>query len=162
MANQFGVTMEIVDSFFDSPKVQNAVERANKRNLARVGAFIRRRARSSIRKRKKISRRGQPPSSHTSYRTVSIKNILFGFDAVNESVIVGPVKLHGRDGEVPSLLEFGGSTTIETTERRDNFGGRSAVTKRLKIHKRPFMGPALDAEVAAGNIPNVWSGSVKA
>ena len=162
MAAQFGITMKIVDSFFDDSKIERAVERANKRNLSKVGAFIRRRGRSSIRKRKKVSRPGKPPSSHTSDRTVSIKNILFGFDAVNESVIIGPVRLHGQKGIVPSLLEFGGSTTIVSRGPRDTFGGRAIISKRAKYKARPFMGPALDSEVAAGTIPQVWSGSVRA
>lgn len=162
MAAQFTVTMKIVDSFFDDSKIERAVERANKRNLSKVGAFIRRRARSSIRKRKKVSRPGEPPSSHATNRTLSIKNILFGFDAVNESVIVGPVTLRRGSGKAPSLLEFGGSTTTIRRGRRDTFGGRAITSKRVKYRPRPFMGPALDAEVAAGTIPQVWSGSVKA
>ena len=51
--------------FFDRARVINAVDRTTRRNLSRFGAFVRQRARSSIRTRKRISEPGQPPTNRT-------------------------------------------------------------------------------------------------
>ncbi|NLY02726.1 MAG: hypothetical protein GXY83_42275 [Rhodopirellula sp.] len=50
--------------FFDSARVVKATSRAERKVLSRFGAYVRRGARSSIRKRKTVSEPGQPPSSH--------------------------------------------------------------------------------------------------
>lgn len=52
-------------NFFDRKAVLAAVDKATLRVLSKFGAFVRRRAKSSIRKRKKASPPGQPPSSHS-------------------------------------------------------------------------------------------------
>ena len=107
--------MRIKSMFFDRPKVQRAVDRSKRRSLSRAGAFIRQRARTSIRKRKRQSRPGQPPSSHTGLLR---RFILFGYDRRSDSVVVGPVGF--RRSRAPTVLEFGGRTTVESRRR----GGR--------------------------------------
>ncbi|HOM77081.1 MAG TPA: hypothetical protein PLE88_11240, partial [Anaerohalosphaeraceae bacterium] len=57
--------MKITHLFFDSPKVIRAVDKSTRKVLSRFGAFVRRTAKQSIRKRKKSSTPGTPPSSHT-------------------------------------------------------------------------------------------------
>ena len=47
--------------FFDRARVINTVDRTTRRNLSRFGSFVRQRARSSIRARKRISEPGLPP-----------------------------------------------------------------------------------------------------
>jgi hypothetical protein len=51
-------------SFFDRAKVKNAVDAGTRRVLSRFGAFVRTRARTSIRKRKGTSPPGGPPHAH--------------------------------------------------------------------------------------------------
>jgi hypothetical protein len=53
------------DFFFDRQSVIDRMTKANRRALSKVGAFIRRRARSSLRRRKRRSQPGSPPSVHS-------------------------------------------------------------------------------------------------
>lgn len=135
--------------FFDRAKVQRAVGRGKIKALSRAGAFIRQRAKSSIRRRRGASRPGNPPHSHTGY----LRNfIFFGYEPATESVVIGPVKLNQKNTEAPRTLEHGGTTVI--TEFRN---GR-IVRRKVTIAPRRYMGPALDAE--QDNIPRQWAGVV--
>ncbi|MGC9455262.1 MAG: hypothetical protein ACP5HU_10415 [Phycisphaerae bacterium] len=133
--------------FFDAKKVRRATDRATRRVLSRFGAFVRRTARSSIRKRKRISRPGRPPSSHTGLLK---RFIFFGYDTRARSVVIGPARLTqtGR-GEAPSLLEYGGWTTLKRRGRR----------KRARYKARPFMGPAFEKEKP--QLPAMWRSSIR-
>lgn len=132
---------------FDSPAVIAKVKPAKRKVLSRFGAFVRRTAKSSIRKRKKTSTPGSPPSSHTGLLK---KFILFGYDPGKDSVVIGAKRLGGRGkGDVPSLLEYGGTTMLV---RR---GKRELATYQA----RPYMGPAYDKEEP--KLPAMWRDSVK-
>jgi len=148
------VIMKVKAIFFDRPKVRRGADRAKRRALSKAGAFIRQRARTSIRKRKGASPPGQPPRSHEgSLRRL----ILFGFGRASDSVVVGPARLN-RPGEAPNVLEFGGRTTI--TRRRTKKNGRRVLeSRRVRIAARPYMGPALKKELP--NIPKAWANSVR-
>ena len=92
--------------FFDRPEIQRRVDTA--------GAFIMSRARKSIRrpkgKRRKASPRGSPPRRHVSTGAFGVHKILFGWDKVTRSVVVGSVAGGTRYGghTVPELHERGG------------------------------------------------------
>lgn len=133
--------------FFDSKKVRRATDRATRRVLSKFGAFVRRTARSSIRKRKRISRPGEPPSSHMGLLK---KFIFFGYEPAKRSVVIGPARLtqSGR-GEAPSLLEYGGGTTLKRRGRR----------RRARYKARPFMGPAFGKEKP--KLPAMWRSSIR-
>ena len=150
------INMKIKALFFDRPKVRRAVDRAKRRALSRAGAFIRQRARTSIRKRKGVSLPGQPPRSHEgSLRRL----ILFGFDRASDSVVVGPARLN-RPGEAPSTLEFGGRATVTRRRTRPRKDGKRVIeSRRVRIAARPYMGPALQKELP--NIPKAWANSVR-
>jgi hypothetical protein len=135
-------------NFFDRAAVESAVDRATLRNLARFGAFVRTRSRSSIRKRKAISAPGQPPSSHVG--TLK-KFIFFSFEPTSRSVVIGPTRTSGR-GEAPSVLEHGGTSVFVAPRKR------RPVTARYR--PRPFMGPAFDEEQK--KLPDLWRNSVRA
>ena len=133
--------------FFDSAKVINKTDKATRSVLARFGAYVRRTARRSIRKRKKPSAPGKPPSSHTGLLK---KFIFFGYEPVKKSVVIGPARLTRKNqGEAPSLLEYGGSTTLKRGKKK----------QRVNIKARPFMGPAFEKEKP--NIPKMWQNSIK-
>lgn len=133
------VRFTIKEWFFDRARVQRAVDRAVKSALSRVGAFIRRRAKSSIRKRRRISMPGHPPSSHVGLLK---KYILFGYEPRRKTVVVGAVDFSGRG--VPRTLERGGPV---------RFAGGLRANKRAIMKPRPYIGPAAQAEVRAGTIP---------
>ncbi len=142
------IDMRIRRLFFDRPKVKRAVDAGVRKALSKAGAFIRQRARTSIRKRKGSSKPGQPPHSHVGLLR---RFILFGFDPGRQSLVIGPVKLN-TGTNAPRTLEHGGTTTI--LRRR-----KSRLTRaKVKIAPRPFMGPALDKE--RHNIPEAFRGSV--
>lgn len=141
-------SMKVKGLFFDAPKVLRAVDKAKRKVLSRAGAFIRRTARQSIRKRKATSLPGKPPSSHEG----SLKRgIFFSYDPQNDSVIIGPVGFAGS--EAPAVLEGGGTVTV--TQRRRG----QRVKRRVRIKPRPYMGPALAKE--RPNLPKRWANSVR-
>ena len=141
------IRFEVKQLFFDTKAVRDKVDATTRRVLSRFGAFVRRTARSSIRKRKRISDPGSPPSSHTGLLK---KFIFFGYDTQKRSVVIGPERLSqaGR-GEAPHLLEYGGTGTAERKGKR----------KRMRIRPRPFMGPAFEKEEP--QLPAMWRDSVR-
>lgn len=144
------LTMKVKMLFFDSPRVMRAMDRAARRALSKVGAFVRTRARSSMRRRKGVSKPGQPPSSHAG----DLKRLLFfSYDPNTESVVIGPTRF--KKGEAPSLLEFGGRAVRVRKQSSGKRGRRQIVTYR----KHPFMGPALEAELP--NVPKQWRNSLR-
>ena len=157
-----GFSMKQVSAqlFFDTKKVIDSVDKATRQVLSKAGAFVRRRARSSIRKRKKPSAPGSPPSSHVGRLK---RGILFSYDPDAQSVIIGPRIDNASRGSggsklVPQLLEEGGTGTIRTRVRK-NDGSREIKRVSVTIKKRPFMGPALEAEKK--NFPKLWANSVR-
>lgn len=162
-------TMRVTELFFDRPLVKRAVDAATRRELSRAGAFVRRRAQTSMRRRRGSSPAGSPPFAHEG----SLRKLLFfSYDPKAKSVVIGPVRF--RDGRAPSLLEFGGSVHIKPRTiympkgevRRlpaGSFAGRKLVPVRvsgvLTYKPRPYMGPALEAE--ADNLPSYWRSSVR-
>jgi len=140
------IGFEITRLFFDKKAVTSRVDRTTRRVLSRFGAFVRRTARSSIRKRKRTSEPGKPPSSHTGLLK---RFIFFGYDPRKDSVVIGPVRLSQKGrGEAPSLLEHGGNTQVEHRGQR----------KRARVRARPFMGPAFEQEQP--KLPAMWRDSI--
>lgn len=128
------INLSVKSVFFDRAKIEKEVERGRRKALSRAGAFVRRTARSSIRRRKNASRPGQPPTSQTG----DLRKILFAYDPVSRGVVVGPVKF--KSGNAPEVLESGGVAVIRASRSR----GRKRPARRVKIEARPFMAPALD------------------
>ena len=141
------IRFEITKLFFDKKAVRDKVDAGTRRVLSKFGAFVRRTARSSIRKRKKTSQPGSPPSSHIGLlKTFTF----FGYGPAKRSVVIGPVRLSQKGrGEAPSLLEYGGTTKVEHRGNR----------KRAKVRPRPFMGPAFEKEQP--KLPAMWRDSVR-
>lgn len=151
--------------FFDRGVIDRKVDRAIYRQLSKAGAFIRQRARTSIRKRKKASKPGQPP---TNRKGLLRKNIVFVYDAERRSVVIGPTLLNiiffNGDGQpergtVPAVLEYGGQIQmlmryipyLGKWVRADLRSRRRLVGQQLKMRKvtiaaRPYMGPAFEKE----------------
>ena len=141
------IRFEITKLFFDKKAVRDKVDAGTRRVLSKFGAFVRRTARSSIRKRKKPSSPGSPPSSHIGLLK---KFIFFGYEPAKRSVVIGPVRLSQKGrGEAPHLLEYGGATKVE----------RRGKSKRAKVRPRPFMGPAFEKEQP--QLPAMWRDSVR-
>lgn len=168
--------------FFDRQIVIDAVGKATAGVLSKAGAFIQRAARSSLRRRKRTSEPGEPPSVHTNDRVATLKNIWFSFDPANTSVVVGPLKLNqvtekrtgvqmvGRT-TVPELHEFGGVAVVREVQYagssrwfRQDLRRRLSADKKYRrrnvvYRKRPFMGPAMIKEVP--KFEGLWANSVR-
>lgn len=131
--------------FFDRQKIVKAIGRAKVAVGARAGGLVRTIARRSMRRRKKSSPAGSPPSVHAG----QLRDLLFfGYDTATGSTVVGPVPF--KAGTVPKLLEFGG-----TAPRTD----RSGKTVTATYAGNPFMKPALTK--AEPSLPPMWQNSVK-
>ena len=168
VAQHFGLNLKMAKgNFFDRQHVIDRVEAAERRLLSKAGSYVRTRARTSIKRRKAISTPGNPPHAHIK-GTDGIKKILFFYEKLRHTVIVGPVKFTSQgDLTVPGLLEYGGRKREEFVYRRnrDRRSGRftGTVKTRVKVNKnylaRPFMRPALALE--APKFPSLWKDAVR-
>lgn len=183
------VVAQVKSLFFDRAAVVRAVGKGAAQAMKKAGAFIRRRAQTSMPYRKKgSSAPGRPPFAHTSHGAKLRKLLFYSYDPNQKTVVIGPVSLPNGStvGQtVANLMEFGG----RVVRRRKAFklgAGRKAtpaqaaayraglksgsiaqpikpaiVTYNATYPPRPFMGPAFSAEVEAGRVLSSWSGAVK-
>ena len=152
------LNMDGLKARFNADRVLSAVDRAKKRNLSKQAAFTRRSAKSSIRRRRRTSVSGSPPSSHSGLLR---KLIYFVYMPSTQSVVIGPMltnqvqKLRKyrivQNKTVPETLETGGRVTRTWVK-----SGRS---KRVYIQPRPFMRPALIKGTA--DLEKYWKDTVK-
>lgn len=175
MAGTFRVTFEMQKFFYDRQVVKKAIDRQQRRAISRSLAFVRRRARSLLRRRKRVSSAGSPPSVHSD---PGLKTILFAYDMRTKGGIVGPVKLNQvnmtSSGSMPvsGIMELGGSVQIHEAQsntdgkfyrlsrRTRTKPGQKKRVRTVKYPARPFMGPALEMESEAGNILSPWANVV--
>jgi len=106
--------------FFDRKAVEDIVGKRAAQALSKAGAFVQRRARSSLRRRKKTSAPGQTPSVHSKDKVATLKNIQFQFSPRTQSVLVGPLRLNMVTQDaystalipVPGIHEHGGTVLL--------------------------------------------------
>ncbi len=128
--------------FFDREVVRQALNKKEKDILSKAGSFTMTTARNSFKKakdHKAVAKPGDPPLGHTGQFK---KSILFGYDRVNHSVLIGPTLNKQTTPTMPQLGEFGG------TAFRNG--------KRYKYAAHPVMGPALDKNIP--NFPDLFTG----
>ena len=161
MAASFDITMKVQKALLDVSKIQHGVDKEKRRATIKGLAFVRKRARSSLRRRKKASEPGSPPSVHAKGR--GLKTILFEYDNRTGGGRVGPVKLDGTNRLVinektaASTQEFGGKVRLRQRQRK---GRKRQPPRTVRYKPRPFMGPALEKEVEEGNIASPWANVV--
>ena len=102
------------DSFFDRSKVMRAVERGRRKALSRYGAYVRKIAQNSMKRRKGVSPPGMPPYAHVGLLK---QHIYFMYDAAKQSVVIGPIIIKAGS-IVPSLLEYSGTIGKKVYEAR--------------------------------------------
>lgn len=146
------------------------VKAAKKDWLYRAGAYLRRAARSSVKrgryqgvwfvnsfgvrqfaKRGIPSAPGEPPRDFNGWR----KTFHFDVDNVAETVAVGAVA--GRKG-IPPLHEYGGSGTVTWTEK-DRRGRWHKRTTTRHYPPRPVMQPAYEKSKVV--ISKFWSNAIR-
>jgi hypothetical protein len=140
-------------NFFDKAAVTKGLDPAIRKALSKFGAFVRTRARSSLKYRTGASAAGSPPSVHRSKgftRKKKVKGavvqqpssplrelLFFSYDPEVKSVVIGPA-IGGSRSDAPRIEEEGGTTTI-------NVGGKRVSAS---YPARPYMGPAFATERA--------------
>jgi hypothetical protein len=182
------LTFQMTRLFVDRPAIKAAIQKGEKQAMVKQLAFIRRRAisRQVLRRRKRVSKPGEPPSIHTS-GPISLKKIFFVYFPMNHTGIVGPVKFNRRHPAtqhataLPGTLEHGGTykqlewfvqpfrgggfwTRVDYRRlnkvQRDPRTRRRTRMRRITIKPRPFMAKALRLEIEAGTIMEPWSGVI--
>ena len=179
------MTAQLSKIFVETERISKAKNRSIDGSIIRQLAYLRGTARKSLRRRKKPSPPGKPPSVHSTDPVATLKAILFVYDKNDMSGIVGPRKTNSSYARrtltrpLPSVMETGGTLTIEeklvelgpahgykkywyrTDRRRRSYKRKQDILRirRVKIAARPFMGPALDIGVANGKITEQFSGS---
>ena len=158
------ISLKVVRLSFDPGAILRAEEKAARRILMRMGAFIRRSARQSIRRPRRkpqtqwnrhdwayfkktgkkpamASRPGGPPRSPRG----KLKNtIRFQYDPDDQSVVIGPVQEGTAD--VPGTIEQGGRIRVGRMHGKD-------------MAARPYMGPALMKELP--KLAPMWANSIR-
>lgn len=151
----------IRSAFFDAPAVKKAMDDKQAKALPRMGAFVRKRIKSSLRYRTKPSAPGSTPSVHRGAFTKTSTNKktgvkktqaasplrelqFFAYDRLTKSVVVGPA-IFRKSSVVPRALEKGG--TVSTTkpvpgpERQKARSGAQAEAYRRKIQDGSIIVP---------------------
>lgn len=158
MADQFA---RVKSLFFDRKEITSKLDPAVRKALSKFGAFVRTRAKSSLRYGDKSSPPGKPPTVHRSRKFTRQKRkggavrqpssplrelIFFSYDPAARSVVIGPA-LGGRQSGVPALMEHGGTATIAVD-------GKKIVAR---YQPRPFIRPAFETEMkkVEGNFLNI-------
>jgi hypothetical protein len=146
--------------FFDAKEIVEKLDPETRKALSRFGAFVRRRAKSSLRYGTGTSSAGQPPIVHRTQTRSKVNKkgvvkvqvvsplrelLFFKYDPASRSVVIGP-ELGGSKTGAPQALEEGGTAVIDGT--------------RTAVRARPFMRPAFAAEMGnvMGNFRNILRG----
>lgn len=188
------------------PRVKQPAQKATFKNLQHASAAIRLTAQRSLRKRKKASAPGQPPSTQTGQiKRAILYHVYPHRELENQRAVIGPAA--HLISHVAASHEHGGSEPADRTKRgtanyQIKLGGHGPLRKvgrgeqgtrgskyviiRIeteaqlqavtefastlpiaergyygprKYPRRPFMGPALNKNVA--KLPRIWAGSVR-
>jgi hypothetical protein len=168
------VKLSVTGAFFDAKSVTDAVDRAKKTVLHRIGQYVRKVAKNLIRTRMRPSRPGEPPTNQTGLLK---QFVLYDVDMIREEVVIGPKKLEVRSSDAidqtgPQLLEFGGRVIVSEISGRRGWrilsrAGERVVTGRGMrvrhrigyVKARPYMAPAL--ERSRPYLPKAWADSVR-
>ena len=170
--------MKVDRIHFDAKKVLFATDRVKREALKGSGRFLRKVARSSIKKKRRskkkeqVSQPGDPPFGKSGRLKSSI---LFGYDRQSDSVVIGPKGV--QTDTPPRALEYGGrsKTTVKVRKKKTASGGsarrktsstgakRKKTTQRVRrivtIKARPFMRPALGKTIP--KLDSIWANSMR-
>ena len=132
---------------FQPEKVLRKLSQEDKRAMFRIGAYARKVARSSIKRRGKrtrlgASKAGTPP--HTKFG--ALKNAI-RFWAEERSVIIGPAR--SAIGQVGAIHEHGEKAKVKSYNPEQ--------MNLASYPKRPFMKPAMDETLQ--RLPTFWEKS---
>lgn len=156
-------TFKMTGIKIDAAPVLRREKTGREKALTKIGKFLHRRMRSSMKRRKKPSKPGSPPSAHTG---ILKEWILSAIDPRTNSVVIGPKKtnqifFNGNrqpvKGTVPETLDKGGDIRVLEVFQYGKWVRADLRSKRrlanlptrlrkVTIAARPFTRPAI-AEV---------------
>lgn len=148
------VTLQAVKaSILESQKIMQSMHRAGERAFVRFGAFVRTRAKTSMKYSKNVSEPGNPPRAHSGL----IRDFLFfAVESHASNVVIGPMLLNAtRSKTTLTALEHGGLSLIFQRATRN----RPASSKPIMVEARPFMQPAFETELERA--PYLWENSLR-
>lgn len=98
-------------TFFDSPKVKNAMDKTTHKALSKFGAYVMTVARNSMKKAAASAPPSEPGSPPRAREGHLRRFLFFSYDRRTQNVIIGPELLSGQptDPTIPELHEFGGA-----------------------------------------------------
>jgi len=144
-------------------KLTLAIDRTERRVLFKMGAYTRKVAKRSIRKRKSKSAAGSPPSSHVG----TLRNNIW-FAVRPEKVIIGPSALRFRNIR---HLEYGGVGLFYTTlddrgldtapVRSRVLGSSNGTFAKGRFNSRPFMRPAAAETLKTSTLASIWRNALR-
>jgi|LSQX01.3.fsa_nt_gb hypothetical protein len=120
----------IKDWFFSSDNVRKRLDGPIIESLRKFGAYTRTTARRSMKTvaAHRVGTKGyyskpfSPPHAHAREGTGGLKygpfNILYGYNPITQSVVIGPRKKPSRTDYVPMILEYGGNVAMQPNPRR--------------------------------------------
>lgn len=174
------MTFKVARFSFHHDRLLNAANRLGRGAIMRGLAFVRRRTiTQKLRRRKTVSRPGDPPHVHSRDKFANLKNVRFAWDERTQSGVVGPVLTNQRNlgfngifarGTVPRLHEEGGVASIRekrvgrrwvSVGRRRPRPGQATRTRRAVYPPRPFIRPAAEDEIRAGTFRAGPQGSAR-
>ncbi len=136
------------DAFIDRRGVGDALDKKERRVMARAGAYAMSIMRNGMRRRKGPGSVGGYPNAHSGELR---KLIFFNYDVSQGSVLIGPLRLGsqpkwlpGNIQTVPQLLNEGG--TVQRTVHRKQ--------RTFRYKPRPFVDLTLDK--AAANLVEIY------
>ncbi len=185
---------EAQGNFFDRQRVQSVIGKEVAGAMVKIGAFTRTTIQRSIRPARRMKLSEMPESMAATYqgdrslerpfasskpgepprgRTRRLRrSIFFAFDPHTNSAVVGPIRFPGsRSAHAPSVLEFGGESTVTllktrhkkhkgqpaTDAQREGLlkarregklkptaGDTETIEVPVRIAARPYVGPALN------------------
>ncbi len=128
-----GFTTDDGRTFFNNGSVKALMRKRTDDALKRFGAFVRQRARSSLKARKKPAAPGKPPSVHEG----GLKRLTaFAVDPKTQSVVIGPIAYKSRRARE---IEEGGRLLARS---------RGGKTTLLRYAPHPWLQPAFEKELA--------------
>lgn len=107
--------------------VRRAINRAAPRTLFSAGAYLRKIAYNSIKRRSNqnnSSRPGTPPHHHTTFKNT----IRFALSPDGSAVYIGPAIVSGGLENAGRLHEFGGTRYNKRNEKKYHIGGRGPIS----------------------------------
>jgi hypothetical protein len=141
----FRTVARFKELFFDRVEIESKTEAAAVKIQSRFGAYVRRRAQTSMRRRKSgHSAPGSPPFARSGEMR---KLLFFGYDPSTKSTVIGPAGFGKKPGEVPGVHEFGGtlpggSVPVVTAFSRIDTGLRLRIihhARRAKMRVRDYL-----------------------